>query len=170
MSWRIFVLFLHILAAMAAFGPPMAYGLIATLGTKELAHANFALRIIHRIESRLAAPMAVVVPILGVILIVLGDWVFFENEWLLISVALYAIAFFFAIFGVDRWLGRMIEMTGGQSGSERLQAGEQADQGTEFLALAKKTRVGGTFLAVVVVVILLLMVWKPGACQIGPCS
>lgn len=169
MSWRVFVLFLHILAAIAAFGPSMAYGVVAVLGQKEPLHANFALRIIQRIEQRLAIPMSIVVPILGVILILLGDWVFLENEWLIIAVVLYAIAFFFSIFGVDRWLGRMIELSGGQSGAPPPTTGEHVGPGPEFLALTRKVQVGGPLLGVMVVAILLLMVWKPGACQVGPC-
>jgi hypothetical protein len=166
MSWRIFVLFLHILAAIAAFGPSMAYGLIATLGQKEPLHAIFALRVIQRIEQRLAIPMTIVVPILGVILILLGDWVFLENEWLIIAVALYAIAFLFSIFGVDRWLGRMIELSEAMMNP---QAGEHVGPGPEFMALSRKVQVGAPLLGVLVVTVLLLMVWKPGACQVGPC-
>jgi predicted integral membrane protein DUF2269 len=169
MSWRTFVLFLHILAAIAAFGPAMTYGLIATMGQKEPLHGNFALRIMHRIESRMATPMSIAVPILGVILIVLGDWVFFESEWLIIAVVVYAAAFFFAIFGVDRWLGQMIEMTGGHSGAPPPQTGEHVGPGPEFLALAKKAQIGGALVGLAVIAVLLLMVWKPGGCQIGPC-
>jgi predicted integral membrane protein DUF2269 len=168
MSWRTFVLFLHILAAIAAFGPSMAYGLIATLGQKEPLHANFALRVLLRIENRLATPMAVVVLILGVILIFLGDWVFLESEWLIIAVVLYAIAFLFGVFWVDRWLSRMIELSGGQSGAPPT-SGEHVGPGPEFMALTRKVQVGGPLLGVMLVAIVLLMVWKPGGCQIGPC-
>jgi hypothetical protein len=167
MSWRIFVLFLHILAAIAAFGPSMAYGLVAALGQKEPLHAIFALRVIQRIEQRLAIPMTIAVPILGVILILLGDWVFLENEWLIIAVVLYAIAFFFSIFGVDRWLGRMIELSEGMSVPS--ETGEHVGPGPEFLALTRKVQVGGPLLGVMVLTVLLLMVWKPGGCQVGPC-
>jgi hypothetical protein len=169
MSWRVVVLFLHILAAIAAFGPSIAYGLIATLGQKEPLHANFALRVILRIENRLATPMAVVVPILGVILIFLGDWVFLENEWLIIAVVLYAISFFFGVFVVDRWLARMIDLSGGQSGAPPPRTGEHVGPGPEFFALTRRVQVGGPLLGLMLVAMVLLMVWKPGACQVGPC-
>jgi hypothetical protein len=167
MSWRTFVLFLHIIAAIAAFGPSMAYGLIATLGQKEPLHAHFALRTILRIENRLATPMAIVVPILGVILIFLGDWVFLESEWLIIASAMYAFAFFFGVFWVDRWLGKMIKLSEGLAGTP--QTGEHVGPGPEFLSLTRKVQVGGPLLGVLLVVMVLLMVWKPGGCQVGPC-
>lgn len=158
MEWSTLVLFLHILVAVLAFGPPLvAFAFLGQMGGKEPMHANFALRVASSITHKATIPLAIVMPILGVILIFLNDWDFFANEWLWIASVLYAINFAFALFVQDKTLARLIAVT--------TQPPVQGTRDTlaDVPGLVKKTRLGGMFLGVTFSAILLLMVWKPGA-------
>jgi hypothetical protein len=161
-SWFQVWLILHILAAMLAFGPAFAFGLIAALGQKEPQHAGFAIEVIDAIESRMTIPIAVAVPLLGTALIFTGHFDLWKSEWLLISIGLYIIAFFFAVFVQNpngkRLIAAMKAMPPGPPPPG-------AKPPAEVLALGKKLQFGGMLLSSLVVIILVLMVWRPGSCQ-----
>ncbi|HEX9890969.1 MAG TPA: DUF2269 family protein [Actinomycetota bacterium] len=159
MSWRTFFLFLHILAAIIAFGPTFAFGILGAMGAKEPMHGNFALRVSKVIGNRLVDPFAFAVGAIGVVLIFVGEWDLFANEWLLVAIALYLFALAFSLFVQDRWLKEMIRLSGGQEGTM-----PQAEDLARIPALARKAQAGGMLLALLLVAILLMMVWKPGAC------
>ncbi len=162
MSWTTVVLFLHILLGVLAFGPALvAFAFLGQMGGKEPMHANFALRVIHAITSKVTIPLAVALPILGVILILLNDWNFFASEWLWIASIIYALNFSFALFVQSRRVGQLIGLT-----SQPPPAGAQGPP-ANLLAIVKKVRMGGVFLSVNFVVMLLLMVWKPGGVHTG---
>lgn len=163
MTWYQFWLFLHILVAILAFGPTFAYPIIAAVGQKNPGAMGFALKAIDTIERRMATPLAVVMPILGTILIYVGRWDLWGSEWLVISIALYTVAFFFALFFEGRWTRRLIELTAGAPGGAAAGSGPPP----EAASLIAKARAGGIFLSLLVVAVLLLMVWKPGAAVTG---
>lgn len=171
MSWSTFVLFLHVLLAVFAFGPTVAFALIGKMSEREPMHGNFALRVTHAIESKMTVPASILMPFLGLILIYLNDWDLWASEWLIIAIVVYCGAFFFANFVQNRWLLRMIELTGGHPSHEGHAApvsGAQGPPPPEFFATANKVKFGGMYLTLSLLVLVLLMVWKPGGQHLLP--
>lgn len=153
MSLGTFVLFLHVTVAIVGFGVTYGFPIMFSMAAKEPEHSNFALRVSDVIERKMMTPLFVAMPFLGLWLIYLRDWDLWASEWLVISIVIYIAAFFYGTFvqaGVGR---RMIELTKGQPTPEQAQ---------ELERLAKRSRLGGMFLGLAVIVIALLMVWKPG--------
>lgn len=179
---------IHILTAIAAFGPSFVFPLIAAMAAQEPQHGLFALRLTDRIEKRLVIPLALTMPISGGLL-VLGEGINLpQAHWLLAAIVLYATAISFAIAIQMRTVDRMIEvasrMTAGGPvlaagpGAElaRSSAGTMtapasraisdsapryASPGAELAALGARARNGGIFLLLLVVLIVSLMAGKP---------
>jgi hypothetical protein len=152
-----YLLFLHILAAIAAFGPTFAFRYIGAMGGAEPQHGNFAVRVSHTLSHRLVYPIGITLPITGAAMIlVLGlnltDRAFW---WLDLAIVLYAIIYGYAFFVQNKIVARVIEMTStppppGASGPP-----------PELLALVKRIQQGGIGLTIGLVVIIFLMVVKP---------
>ena len=151
------LLFLHILAAIVAFGPTFAFATIGGLGGKEPQHANFATRVSHTISSRLVYPIGITLPITGAAMIlVLGiDLSSRAYLWLDIAIVIYVIAYGYSFFIQRPIVERIIEMTSappppGATGPP-----------PELMRLVKRVQRGGMVLGILVVVIVFLMVVKP---------
>jgi Predicted integral membrane protein (DUF2269) len=151
------VLFLHVLGAIIAFGPTFAFSIVGAMGGKEPQHANFATRVSQRIGDRLVEPLAIFQGITGVLLIWIGGRNLFgpESRWLLLAIVLYGFGLYFAIFVQSRWVSGIIEMTSappppGASGPPPALA-----------ELIRKVQRGGMILGINIAVIVLLMVVKP---------
>jgi Predicted integral membrane protein (DUF2269) len=157
-------LFLHVLGAIAVFGPTFIFPLLASRAAKEPQHAHFAAELAEFIESRIVIPGAVVQGITGVILIVIvnsqgTDLGVFGWPWLPIAIVLYVIAIAFAIVVQAPAATRMVQLTGAMTGPPP--AGAPAGPPPEIVATGKKLQQGGMFLTVLIVLIVLLMVTKP---------
>lgn len=166
MTWYQFLLFLHIAVAVIAFGATFAFPFLGNMGGKEPQHVNFALRVTLAIEEKLTTPLAVVMPFLGLLLIRAGHHDLWRSEWLLIAIPLYTAAFFFALFVQSPKVKKLVEMTGGAhapAGGPAPVSGAQQGPPPEMLRLIQQTKMGGMFLSLAVLGLVLLMVWKPGA-------
>ncbi len=173
MRWSQFVLFLHILVAILAFGPIYIFPLIARLGQGEPAHGNFALRLTEVIERRVVIPGAAVMPLLGLWLIYLHEWDLWRSEWLIIAIAIYVPTFFFAAIFIRSWVLRLIELTkagpppsaepGPPGSGPPPVAGGQEGPPPEVATLSRRLQIGGAYTQLAVAAMLILMVWKPGA-------
>jgi hypothetical protein len=64
-----YLLFLHVLGAIAGFGPSFTFPLIGAMGGKERQHGNFATRVSETISSRLIYPIGITLPITGALMI-----------------------------------------------------------------------------------------------------
>lgn len=156
MTWRVFVLFLHILGSILAFGTAMlAFPFIGAFAEKEPAHLNFSLRLSYALGRRAVTPLALTTFGLGIVLIVLSDWDLFANEWLSISIVLFLVTVADAQLVTLPTVGRLVKLTsaGGDNAST---------SSIEIERLVRKVRIGGTVSALLLVTITLLMVWKPG--------
>ena len=151
------LLLLHVLGAIVAFGPTFAFPIIGAMGGKEPQHANFATRVSSTIGNRLVEPLAIFQGITGVLLILStgrnlldrGSW------WLDIGIVLYLVALAFSILVQNRTVGRIIAMTSappppGASGPP-----------PELALLVRRVQLGGMFTAILLVAIVALMVLKP---------
>jgi uncharacterized membrane protein len=148
------LLLVHILGAIIGFGPTFAFAILGPMSAKAGPQGGVALlEAMHAIESKLTVPVAIFVqPLTGLALIVLRSYHvnFFSHYWLWISLIAYAAAFYLAIFGQNKRLARMIELA---------KAGPPTP---EFIATAKTLARTGPIITVLLVVVIVLMVVKPG--------
>ena len=158
MDWLFpWLLFLHVLGAIVAFGPSFAFPIIGAMGGGEPQHGNFATRVSHAISSRLVYPIGITLPITGAgMILVRGiDPSARPNWWLGIAIVLYIIAYGFSFFVQRGLVDRVIEITTtppppGASGPP-----------PELPPLVKRIQRGGMILTVLLIAIIFLMVVKP---------
>ena len=72
MSLFPWLLFLHVLGAIVAFGPTFTFPIIGAMGGKEPQHANFATRVSSAISGQRVIPLAIFQGITGVGLIIVS--------------------------------------------------------------------------------------------------
>ena len=162
-TWYAFWLVLHILFVIVAFGPTFAFPPLAAMARKDPAHAVAYTGVIHFIEKRMTIPLAVGVPLFGTALIYTGHIDLRHSEWLGISIILYTAAFFFALFVQLPNSTKMLRL------AQQMPPGPPppgAAPPPEVEKLGKRLQFGGMYLTVSVIVILLLMVWQPGAAYV----
>lgn len=92
MNWFLFWLFLHILAAVIAFGSIFVFPIVGSLAAQMPQHLRFAVGLNHRIELRLVLPLAVTMAASGAGLIWTADINIFQTPFLLVGVVLYLVA------------------------------------------------------------------------------
>ena len=152
-----YLLFLHVLGAIVAFGPTFAFPFIGAMGGGEPQHANFATRVSHTLSSKLVYPIGITLPITGAgMMLVRGlnplDRPFW---WLGIAIVLYAIAYGYSYFFQSKLVHRVIEITStppppGASGPP-----------PELPPLVARIQRGGMMLTILLLAIIFLMVVKP---------
>ena len=161
-SWFTFFLILHILAVFVAFGPAFAYPLIGRMMAGEPQYAPILTRVIATIDRRMTLPLSIAVPFLGLGLIYTGHFDLWKSEWLLIAIVLYIAAFFVSVFILLPSEAQLVAAL--QSMPER-PSGDADGPPPHLAPLIRRVTVWGGSLNATVVVILVLMVWRPGSCQ-----
>jgi uncharacterized membrane protein len=183
-----YLLTIHILTAIVAFGPNFALPFIARAAAQEPQHGLFALRLTDRIERRLVLPLALTMPISGGLLAWSESIDPAQAHWLMLAIVLYVVVVAFALVVQLRTIERMIEIAsqlaaGGPvlaagPGAELARASNMtvegavaskpgvaaprfASPGAEMAALSVRARNGGFFLMAMVFVIVSLMAGKP---------
>ncbi|MGH2724096.1 MAG: DUF2269 family protein [Actinomycetota bacterium] len=152
---RSLLLWLHIAVAIVGFGPTFTFPVWAVLARKAgPEHVPFALRGIGLVARRMVVPMAVLLPFTGVALIFVAGVDLWASEWLWISVALYTIGFFVNVGIALPNLSAMLGM---------FERGEMPASAEEFRRRGARQRLLGLYSMANLLVILGLMVWKPGA-------
>ena len=156
-GWLPWLLFLHVLGAIVAFGPTFAFSFIGAMGGGEPQHANFATRVSHTIAARLVYPIGITLPITGALMILVAgiNPLAREHWWLAIAIVVYAIAYGYSFFVQRPLVDRVIELTSsppppGASGPP-----------PELMATIKRIGQGGMAMGVLLVIIIFLMVVKP---------
>ena len=148
------VLVLHILAVIIGFGGTFIAGFYGResenrSGREGLAIAETTLKV-----TGLAPTMAVyTVPILGILLILLSDdtWKFSE-AWISLSLLLYIVLVALAVTVQVPAIRRMVAMRSGAEGAQSM----------DVQRLTKKVAMVGGIVNLLWVVVLFLMVFKPG--------
>lgn len=153
-------LFLHIGGAIAAFGPTIAFPLIAAQASGEPQHGNFALRVTHFLMERVVEPGAVFVLLMGLGLIWTREWNPFTTLWLGLAIILFLITLAYSFLFQAPTIKRMIEMTSAPP-PPPTEGYPQAGPPAGFVAASKHAARGGMFMTVMLVLILFLMVFKP---------
>ena len=167
---------IHVLTAIAAFGPVFVFPIIARMAAAEPQHGLFALRLTDTIEKRLTIPLALTMPVSGGLLVWSEGITLSNAHWLLTAIVLYVVAISFAILIQVRTVDRMIELaTQLAAGRPAMAAGPGAalataatlrvagepDPAAEMKSLGARAARGGIFLTILVVLIVSLMAGKP---------
>ena len=160
-----FVLVLHLMAAIAGFGPTLlapAFGAQAKArrGKEGLAIAEATFNVI----SKYAEWFIYAVPIFGIVLVLVSDdAVKFSDLWITLSLTLYivAIGLVHAIHfkNLKRMNVLMAELAAGPPPGAA--GGGPPPQVAELEARGKQVALVGMVLNVLLVIIVFLMVWKP---------
>ena len=152
-----FFFVLHILAVIAGIGTTVlngVYGAKAKAAGPNGGHigrANFEV-------TMLAEKIIYLVPIFGIIMVFLSDDAYgFDEFWIYGSLILFVVALGIAHGVMIPSTKRLLEV-GAKLGSGQ---GGPAD-GAEMEALGKRLGTGGMTLNLLVVIIVVLMIWKPG--------
>lgn len=158
LSWLFpYLLFLHVLGAIVAFGPTFAFPFIGAMGGGEPQHGNFAIRVSNTLAHRLVYPIGITLPITGAAMILVRGMNLADRAswWLSLAIVLYVIAYGYAFFVQSKVIGRVIELTSappppGASGPP-----------PELPALVSRIQRGGMATPILLVTIIFLMVVKP---------
>lgn len=151
-----FLLFLHILGAIIAFGPGFASAVVGPMVAKEPQHANFYARTQMAASKKVITPLAHSMLLTGIGMILVRGWanIVAGKHWLELAIALYLVALGIAMFYLAPAGRKLVELTS-------TPPAPGSGPNPEIPATARKTRIGGTVLTVLVVVISFLMVMKP---------
>jgi uncharacterized membrane protein len=152
-----FILFLHVLGAILAFGPTFAYSIMGGMAGKEPQHANFSSRQVAAIGNKLVYPLAIFQGITGLLLIASGKFDLMATRWLMLGITLYVIALVYALTVQRSALHHLIELTN----TPPPPGTPPGPPPPEVLATVRKIQRGGMFLGLMVTVIVFLMVVKP---------
>ncbi|HXO66841.1 MAG TPA: DUF2269 family protein [Candidatus Dormibacteraeota bacterium] len=158
MNWFLFWLFLHITAAIVAFGPTFVFPLIGSLLEKNPASAHFAVELMHKMETRLIIPVALTMLVSGFGLIFTVGINLTKTPWLGIAIILYLIAISIAIFNQLPTTTKLLEATAGGPPP----GAPPGPPPPHVTALINRARIGGQVLTVLLISIIFLMVVKPG--------
>jgi uncharacterized membrane protein len=154
MNYLTILRFLHVGGAIIGFGPPFTFAVLGPLAGKTGGpQAVGMLKGIVRIEKTLILPMVMLQPITGTLLIFkLGlNHDFFSHVWLWTGILIFAAAVYIALFKQIPAVERLIELA--ESGKA---------ESPEFGVTAKLTQTLGPILTVMLLVIIFLMIVKPG--------
>jgi uncharacterized membrane protein len=158
MAWLFpWLLFLHVLGAIVAFGPTFSFSIIGAMGGSEPQHANFATRITRALTSRRVLPVGITLPITGLAMMaVVGINPLDRNRWwLALGIVLYVVAYGYGFFVQRKLVERAVELTSsppppGASGPP-----------PELMALVRRIQLGGMGMGILILAIVFLMVVKP---------
>jgi uncharacterized membrane protein len=158
LAWLLpYLLFLHVLGAIAGFGPSFVFPIVGAMGGAEREHGNFATRVSKTISSRLVYPIGITLPITGALLIIVSgrDLAARANWWLGLAIVLYVIAYGYSFFVQRKTVERVVEITSAPPPPGA------AGPPPELMGLVKRIQRGGMALTVLLLAIIFLMVVKP---------
>ena len=146
------VLLIHVFGAIAGFGPVFAYGILGPMAGRAGPNGVHYLEAIVGVEKRLTIPFAFIQPLSGLTLIFIGGFAgdFLRHTWLWVAIVFYAVAFYLALFQQTPAIERMIAIA---------KAGPPTP---EFMQKLRLTQRVGPITTVLLTLIIILMVTKPG--------
>jgi uncharacterized membrane protein len=141
--------FVHILAAITAVGANITYGVWNARAASEPAHVGFALKGIKFIDDRIANPAYAVLLLTGLVMVFVNHWPI-TSLWIILALVLFALLIVIAAAVYTPLLKNQIKL---------VDAGDTTSP--EFSRLERRSRIVGPLIGLVVVLILVLMVFKP---------
>jgi uncharacterized membrane protein len=143
------VKYIHILAAIVAVGLNISYAVWIIRAQRDPAHMSFALKGIKFLDDRIANPAYGLLLLTGLLMVVLLPYPI-TTFWIDVALALYVVLVALAITQYTPTLRNQIKLA---------EAGDTTS--AEFTRLAGRSQILGQVLAVIVLVILAMMVFKP---------
>jgi hypothetical protein len=154
-EWVRLLLWLHIALAIIGLGPTFTFPIWTALARKAgPEHVPFTLRALHTLITRIVAPLAILLLASGITLIFAARWDLVANEWLWIALVLYTFNIGLNLGVALPNLNAILAIVG---------SGEAPQRMAEIEARGRRQRLLGMTSGFLVLVILGLMVWKPGA-------
>jgi hypothetical protein len=151
-----YLLFLHVLGAIVAFGPTFAYSIMGVMASREPQHANFSARQTAAISSRLVYPLAVIQGFTGALLFVSAPSdEFTTGWWLALAIVLYITALTFSLTVQRNAMHHLIDLSS-------TPPAPGMPPSAEIPATVGRIQRGGIFTGLLIVTIVFLMVVKPG--------
>jgi hypothetical protein len=165
-----FFLFLHIAAAIVGFGGVVLNGLYGFHAKNRRGEGGLAVVETNFAVSEVCAKFIYAVPVFGLLLVFLSDgaWAIHET-WVWLSILVYAGALGLSHGVMKPTVKRMIvlmkEMVATPVGARSADSAPSGPppQAAEMAQLGQTAGITGAVLNVSLVVVLLLMIWKPGA-------
>lgn len=167
MNWILFWLFLHIAAAIIAFGPTFVFPLIGAQIERHPESAKFMVELMHKMETALIIPVALTMLVSGTGLIIAVNINLTKTPYLVVAIILYLIAVGIAFLNqvptTSKLIAALAEMPPGGP-----PPGAPAGPPPHIAALINRAKVGGQVLTGILMIIIFLMVVKPGGITSGP--
>ncbi len=156
MDLFVILLFLHVLGAIVAFGPGFVSLVVGPMVAKEPQHANFFARSQALAARAVITPVSISMAITGVGMILVRGWsnLVGGRHWLEAGILLYVVALVLAMAVLAPASRRLVALT-----AQPPAPGQPPSP--ELPATARRIRLAGTALSVLVVIITYLMVAKP---------
>lgn len=161
-GWYKLWLLLHILSVVVGIGAVMLNGIYAAQAQKRPGPPGRAITEANFFVSDIAEKIIYTIPVWGILLVIASHDAFkFSQTWVWLAFLLYLVAMGIShavMFpGTKKIIGLLNEMEQGPPA-----AGGAPPQVVELEATGKKLATGGMALNLLVVVIIILMIWKPG--------
>src|SRR5206468_3035121 len=141
---------LHILLAITSVGANITYGVWLARAAKQSEHLPFTLRGVQILDDRIANPCYLLLLVTGVAMAFIQPWPL-TTPWLLVSLILFVINLLLGFLVYTPTLRRQIRL-----------AESEGPQSTEYEDAARRGMVLGMILSVFTLIILFMMVVKPG--------
>lgn len=148
-SFYLLLMFIHVAAAITAVGANITYGVWNARSQSEPAHLGFALKGIKFIDDRIANPAYGVILVTGLLMVFVNHWRI-TSLWIILAVLLFVALVVVAVALYSPLLRELIKL---------VDAGETASP--EFSRLINRNRMLGAALGAIVLLILVMMVFKP---------
>ena len=144
------VKFIHILLAIIAFGFNATYALWILRAQKHPEHLDFALRGVKILDDYLANPAYLLLLVSGLTMVLLAGYHLLTTFWLITALVLWLVVIVLGYAVYTPTLSRQIRVLA-TSGAES----------ADFRRLSNRETVVGITLAVLVLLIVVMMVFKP---------
>ena len=149
MSVYLAVKYLHILAAIVAVGSNITYGVWSMRARGNPLNVGFALKGIKFLDDRIANPAYGVVLLTGVLMAIFGFGFF--HLWIIVSLVLFIVLIALGVGVYSPLLRDQIRLA---------DAGDTTS--ADFERLSRRSAIIGPAIGLIVAVILVMMVFKPG--------
>ena len=154
-SLFVILLFLHVAAAIVAFGPSYTTPLVMRMAAAEPEHRGFVSRMNLAVSRKVTTPLAISMGVTGVLM--MWERNIPLQPWLTVAIVLYVFLVGWSLLVQQPASQRIID----QMAALRESGAPPGPPPPEVQKLIKRTSNGGKMLGVVTFVILALMIWKP---------
>ena len=147
------LVFLHVLTAIVAFGPTFAFAIYGAQAGQQPQHANFMAHANHVVSDRLVLPLALTMPVTGLLIVWASGIDLTAAHWLALAIVLYVIAILISIFVQRPATMKLIDLTATPPGV--------GGPPPELTDTVRSIQSNGMMVGLLDVVIVALMVVKP---------